>query len=780
MENIRRVNADAYVLACDYASEASLSPLAASCGFLCVAGPKEDVLARFCLVIKKTGATTVLRATGDNPWLFADAAERSLERFAELQSGSTPPDYFTWSGLPHGSGIEVFSARRLLEAAALTDSSYDHEHVGPALYNHPDRFVAVREPAPAEWQYPDMRTTIDTRDDYDRACLMAEYLQYRNIPIPASSAQVIEAWNYVSRPVLFIPSTEPGQGTGHIKRMASLVADLGREWRCVMYVPLYSPFIALIPEAVRPNLVHMLPESAHLVVIDRFRSTHQDIRDFRKIGPVIAFDEGGDGRGSVDYLLDIIPGIPGSLCKPNMADSTFLPLPKHRRKKTVSDISSVLVVAGGENAVGYALPTAQIFADMDLEVTVIDPSSKGVSKHENGFRVSGPVPNLRESLCHYDLVVTHYGFTAFEALAAGCKVILFSPSCYHYRLAVANGFSALPYGPPKFENFRKLLEAGIALPAVITPATIQKSLPDEIRRLISRKSLCCPLCGSSGGTIIAREVDRTVRHCAECGMDYPSLLVVPGQSYSRSYFFEEYRRQYGKTYLEDFETIKQQGFRRLLVLRSVLSGRYDKGDGEKRLLDIGCAYGPFLAAARDSGWSPAGTDISADAIDYVRATLKIPAIVSAFPAPDAEGLLDRQRFDAVTLWYVIEHFEDLEPVFGRIRKLLRAGGVLAFSTPSASGVSGRFSREAFFRNSPRDHYTIWNPRNVRRQLARYGFTVARVVSTGHHPERFPFMQGKKPGGFLWNLCARVSRVFFLGDTFEVYAIKNGQLEDDAE
>ena len=55
---------------------------------------------------------------------------------------------------------------------------------------------------------------------------------------------------------------------------------------------------------------------------------------------------------------------------------------------------------------------------------------------------------------------------------------------------------------------------------------------------------------------------------------------------------------------------------------------------EKNLFDIGCAYGPFLAAASESSFNTFGTDISDDAISYVQSKLKMPAVCSAFPDID--------------------------------------------------------------------------------------------------------------------------------------------------
>ena len=153
---------------------------------------------------------------------------------------------------------------------------------------------------------------------------------------------------------------------------------------------------------------------------------------------------------------------------------------------------------------------------------------------------------------------------------------------------------------------------------------------------------------------------------------------------------------------------------------------------------------PFSRPARDAQWVPCGTDISDDAVRHVREVLHIPAAVSAFPAPDGDGLLENRRFAAITLWYVIEHFEDLDPVLRRIRSLLIPGGIIAFSTPSAAGVSGKFNWKSFLQNSPKDHFTIWDPRTVRAQLARFGFSVRQGYLDRASSGALPVHEGKRP------------------------------------
>jgi SAM-dependent methyltransferase len=196
-------------------------------------------------------------------------------------------------------------------------------------------------------------------------------------------------------------------------------------------------------------------------------------------------------------------------------------------------------------------------------------------------------------------------------------------------------------------------------------------------------------------------------------------------------------------------------------------------DTSPKLLDIGCAYGPFLAAARDRGFDPLGLDPAQEAVEYVKNKLRIPAIRGFFPE-DFSGLPDLkpESFDVISLWYVIEHFREPRLALEAIRDLLKPGGILAFSTPSYNGISRRKSRRAFLEQSPGDHWTVWDPRHCAGILKKHGFRVKKCVITGHHPERFPLIGHLlKPNTGFYCFFSIISVLFGLGDTFEIYAKK---------
>jgi 2-polyprenyl-3-methyl-5-hydroxy-6-metoxy-1,4-benzoquinol methylase len=521
-----------------------------------------------------------------------------------------------------------------------------------------------------------------------------------------------------------------------------------------------------------------------LVIFDRFSTPKQEIERFLDVSPVIGIDEGGPERRRFDLLLDLLPALP-SQTPPNSLRPDLLCLPAKRKdemrgKTGVSTLLKILVTFGGEDAAGLGILAAQAASVPGLsEVTLVSGALNKEAPGGAAFNCVPFVKNLREHFTEYDLVITHFGLCAFEALYAGVPVLLVSPGHLHEALARNAAFFSAGRGKKGAARLARLLFTRGRLNTVFferlaercaavarsygLDAPQHQTLAAYINGLEPRIFTTCPLCGQVGVSA-ERFWDKTYRLCPRCGILYMSRAVPPGIAYTEAYFFENYKKQYGKTYLEDFPNLTGMARRRLAVIKGLLE------DGSRGgLLDIGCAYGAFLAAARDTGFERcAGIDVSAAAVNHVRGELRIDAAQCVFPE-DASPW-DAQKFDAVTLWYVIEHFENVKTVLEKIHELLNTGGVFAFSTPNSSGISGRLSLGKFLEKSPADHWTVWDSRRVEKVLRRFGFAVKKIVITGHHPERFPLCSGLR-GGPVYNALLFLSRLFRLGDTFEVYAKK---------
>ena len=789
LEAMHKVKADHYFVATDQASYEQLLPVCREYGFECFAGSLDDVLDRFVSLLDTIKTKTVIRATADNPFLFYEAAEESVQLFEEKNSGKEHCDYLTYSGLPHGSGVEIFSADSLKKAAKETSDPYDHEHVGPALYNHKDRYTCEFIDAPRRYAYPELRTTIDTYSDFLRAVSILNYFKAHNYEGPYTTEQILEAAgaNSVKYPVVLVPSVIKGHGTGHLRRCLNTAKD----GRFFVYIPedkTLKETDSIVEEYLADGLsknqiINTIPDDSYLpaIITDTFELTENQLKELSKNRSLISIDEGSAYTDYCDYLLDIIPSYKIER-RANLTDSGFITMPENVRSDALSDaltdekeIKNVLICLGGEDPSNLTMPAAQAFRRKfpDAKITAI------ISHADNPYvDLAGgpniefikPIPGLREKLYEYDIVVTHYGLTAFEAVYAGCGVILLPTTKLHKKLAQKYNFAYVDDKKISDNSLQNALYSENLYAKKILSGE-KKSLGEFLRHLSAGKRMCCPVCGKSPShpdQVISRNETRTYRRCASCGMVYMAFTTIEDKKYQKSYFFEEYKKQYGKTYEEDFNSIKAQGMRRAAIIKALI-----RSSGEKTLLDIGCAYGPFLAAASDSSFNPFGTDISEDAVSYVQQKLKYPAVCSVFPEIDTAEEFGIAQFDVVTMWYVIEHFKDLGKVLRKVSKLVRKGGVFAFSTPSGEGISAVSDIDHFYEISPSDHYTIWEPSKADSILRVFGFKVERIVSTGHHPERFPYIKktGAEKGSLRWNLIDAMSHAKGLGDTVEIYCRK---------
>jgi len=181
------VPAAVHALATDEASAAALEPIAARHSFDLVVGPAEDVLARYCMAIRRFGLDRVIRATGDNPLVNHELARALVEwAAAEAAAGREPPDYAAYADLPLGMGVEFVSARALLRAEAEARARDEREHVCPYLYRHPELFRITRLGPPSGWSFPSGRVTVDTPADYE-AMLRLYGALYAGAPISSSA-----------------------------------------------------------------------------------------------------------------------------------------------------------------------------------------------------------------------------------------------------------------------------------------------------------------------------------------------------------------------------------------------------------------------------------------------------------------------------------------------------------------------------------------------------------------------------------------------------------------
>jgi SAM-dependent methyltransferase len=272
----------------------------------------------------------------------------------------------------------------------------------------------------------------------------------------------------------------------------------------------------------------------------------------------------------------------------------------------------------------------------------------------------------------------------------------------------------------------------------------------------------CPLCNTNK-TRLLYDSNVILAVCRKCGVIFNQAHKA--LNYNDDYFTAQYQKQYGKTYVEDFDNIYKASTGRLKKIFRYINKK--KEISKLRLLDIGSAAGFFLKAAQDYGiYELLGIEISGYAAKYCAEKFGINVLNASF-----SDISLPENLDLISAWYFIEHCSNPADAVAKIYNALNPGGVFAFSTPSFFGPQYAFNRDEWFKTHPVDHRIDFSPSSVRNFLKKAGFGKIYTFPGGIHPERVI----RKESIFFHPFKAIytvLSGIFSFSDTMEVYAIKN--------
>lgn len=223
----------------------------------------------------------------------------------------------------------------------------------------------------------------------------------------------------------------------------------------------------------------------------------------------------------------------------------------------------------------------------------------------------------------------------------------------------------------------------------------------------------CVLCGPAPATLVVATNGFKIVRCGWCGLffvDGARDLQNLDDFYGATYYQGEGNAVCG---YRDYVADRAVHLKNSKAILSVIE-RVATGPG-RVLLDVGCAHGFFLLAARARGWAPHGVDISAEAVEYARRDLGLSVVRGNI---DDCGL-DPLSVDVVTLIGTIEHLTDPMRTLRSAARLLRSGGLLVVTTPDIEGRLGYVSWK------PPEHLFYFSARTLSRLIAEAGFTVER-------------------------------------------------------
>lgn len=232
----------------------------------------------------------------------------------------------------------------------------------------------------------------------------------------------------------------------------------------------------------------------------------------------------------------------------------------------------------------------------------------------------------------------------------------------------------------------------------------------------------CPLCHSGQFRLFINCKDHSVsgeifsiQQCQNCELLFTNPRPPEtklGQYYASSNYISHTNE--GTTLVNRvYKLVRRRTLRQKIKLVENWS---PKGE----LADIGCGTGHFLDTAESQGWIVEGVEVNDQARKQAEKLLEKPVF------PLLTDIPLTRRFQAITLWHVLEHVYDLGQTLTLLKELLHKQGSLFIAVPNPNSLDAKhYGKDWAAWDVPRHLYHF--SQEVMHKLARkHGFAIKAI------------------------------------------------------
>jgi 2-polyprenyl-3-methyl-5-hydroxy-6-metoxy-1,4-benzoquinol methylase len=219
--------------------------------------------------------------------------------------------------------------------------------------------------------------------------------------------------------------------------------------------------------------------------------------------------------------------------------------------------------------------------------------------------------------------------------------------------------------------------------------------------------------------------------CPLCG----STSLLPLEAYRENYLvrcgrchFVFCRRKPSAEELQDHYL----GYPRASSISPITLKRYEelldtleKYRSTNKLIDVGCGDGYFLEAARKRNWDVYGTEFTEEAVGICE---RKGIQMSLGPLNPAH--YEKESFDVITSFEVIEHINQPQREVGAFFSILRKGGIVYVTTPNFNSISRNIIGKNWSIIEYPEHLSYYTRPTLRRVFVENQFQLLAMTTTG--------------------------------------------------
>jgi SAM-dependent methyltransferase len=145
----------------------------------------------------------------------------------------------------------------------------------------------------------------------------------------------------------------------------------------------------------------------------------------------------------------------------------------------------------------------------------------------------------------------------------------------------------------------------------------------------------------------------------------------------------------------------------------------------RRLLEIGCGSGSYLAVMRMLGWTVCGIEPDPAAAEVAARIADCQVHIGTID----DAPFEPASFDAVVSNHVIEHVYDPKSFISSAARLLKKDGLMAVQTPNFQSLGHKLFGADLFSLDPPRHLCLFTPASLRRVFENSGLFCRIQITT---------------------------------------------------
>jgi len=234
----------------------------------------------------------------------------------------------------------------------------------------------------------------------------------------------------------------------------------------------------------------------------------------------------------------------------------------------------------------------------------------------------------------------------------------------------------------------------------------------------------CPACDYTSNTLFLHTFDYfltqkafDIHKCDDCGLLFttprPSDTELPAYYESPEYLSHPTNNTNLKARL--YNLIRKINLSQKYKLIETLT---EKG----KMLDYGCGSGEFLKTCQNKGWITSGIEINENARNFAIRENKL----EVYPESQIKHF-DKESFDLITLWHVLEHIPNLNERIQDFYQLLKPNGRILIAVPNVDSWDAQFYKEKWAAWDVPRHLYHYNYKSLQKTMERQQFSFVKSM-----------------------------------------------------